>query len=600
MIFRRPPNGREAGQHRDGHTGAPRVLVLADVFDTAYRQMLGKALERLHARGAINFSAYSQADVDAGGARCWARWIRECSPVTVVLARCGLPGDEDILDYCHNRGIAVVCYADEGCARARKGPRFQDAQVTLLAACDLICATAGTAAETLRGRYPKRKVMALEVADAGAFAQQLLEATTQLAQRSAVQKVLGACRRVPAFAASLAHTLLQRAWGPVQRDGDPGKAPLRVLFVANSFLPTLQLCFTRPLQPLADADQIAWEVLADIQLHRPGRVLSGGRAHWARRRIDQFQPQLVVFCRYSGVHARLVTDWAREHGVPTIYHLDDDLLNVPKELGPEKHAFHHQPARLAAVRHLLDTADVVYCSTPALLQRMQQHGIGGRGLAARIHCPGEVLRGAPGRAPVKIGYMGIDHAHDFEVALPALIRILERNPQVCFELFGPIAKPAALDRFGGRVTRVGFVRSYDGFLGTFAALGWAIGICPLADTPFNRTKANNKWVEYTCVGAATVATAGMLYDECCADGCGLLAGNDAEWEAALQSLIDDPQRRLAMVAAAQERLRRDYSVPALRQQVQELFDDVLSRARRMPAGEELAMKLATAEVVHGD
>jgi hypothetical protein len=589
-----------AGLHWDGHA-APAVLLLADRPDDAGAHALRSALERLHGQGELNFSFYVQADVDLAGPAGWARWIRERRPATLLLARPGRPGDQQVIDYCHNRGVAVVCHQDGTVPSGPRNGRRAEARDAVLAACDLVCAATPELAADLQRRHPAQRVVVLAgPASSDAFARQLLDIAVRKARRSAWQKAAGTVRRACAVAGNLARVVLQRAWGPVQREGDPQRARLRVLFVANSYLPTLQLCFTSHLQPLTDANAIAWELLADIQLHRAGRVLSGGRARWARRRIARFQPQLVVFCRYSGAHARLVTDWARARGVPTIFHVDDDLLDVPKELGPEKYAFHNHPARLAAVRHLLDTVDLVYCSTEPLLDRMRGHGFRGEGLAARVHCPGEVLRDPPKGEPLVIGYMGIDHAHDFQVALPALVRILERNPQVRFEIFGPIAMPVALERFGDRITRVAFVRSYDQFLATFARLDWAIGICPLADTPFNRFKANNKWVEYTSVGIATVATAGMLYDACCADGCGLLAADDAQWEASLQSLIDEPLRRMNIVAAAQERLRREYSPHVLREQIQEIFQSVLAQAGRPTVQAARQQQAVTVEAIRGD
>lgn len=417
-----------------------------------------------------------------------------------------------------------------------------------------------------------------------ALARQVLHVTTRMTPSYVARKLLTLARRAGGWVRRQPGRALARAYGPVQRGGKPGHRALRILYVANSFLPTLQLCFVRPLQPLAEAGEIAWEVLADNQLHRAGTLLSGGRGRWTRRRIEAFRPDVVVFCRYSGPQARQLVEWARAHGVATLLHLDDDLLNVPPEIGAAKHAFHNRPERLAAVRYLLERVDLVYCSTRVLLERMQGHGLDARrGLAARIHCPGEVLRAPPQEGPLTIGYMGIDHAHDFEVALPALVRVLERNPQVRFALFGSIPKPAVLEAFGDRVTVVPLVKSYDEFLHRFASLGWAIGICPLADTSFNRTKANNKWVEYTAVGAAVVATRGMLYDECCADGCGMLAAGEADWEQALQQLIDDPSARLAMVAAAQRRLREEYSAERLRGQLLEVFRLAQARAQSLQA-----------------
>lgn len=584
------PAARSPGQHARGNAKAPVLLILTRDFDETYGKAFEHPLKLLHARGEVDSSAYSEADVLAGGTDCWKPWIWECRPKAVLLTRYGCPDGREILEYCHQRGLPVICHVDDDLLELppsmaeepqqhHMAQKIMEARHAMLAGCDVIFASNASLGDALRRRFPTQLVFHSTGSETvEEMTRQVVHVTMRLAKRSPWQKLQG-------FGARVHNSLARRAWGPIQRAGDPQKASTRILFVANSFLPTLQLCFTRPLQPLADANEVAWEVLADIQLHAPGRVLSGGRGGWARRRIAAFQPDLVVFCRYSGPNAALITNWARRHNIPTVYHLDDDLLNVPPELGAEKYAFHNQPVRLASVRHLLRTADLVYCSTVPLLERMQEHGIGGLGLAARIHCPGEVLRAAPGDGVFKIGYMGIDHAHDFQVTLPALIRILERNPEVRFELFGPIAKPAELDRFGERVTQIEYVRSYDEFLRKFAESGWSVGICPLADTPFNRTKANNKWVEYTAVGAAVVASAGMLYDECCADGCGLVAADDGQWEAALQSLITDGARRVAMVRSAQARLARDYSMVALRQQLQEVFREARACAgHRAAAG----------------
>ena len=103
-----------------------------------------------------------------------------------------------------------------------------------------------------------------------------------------------------------------------------------------------------------------------------------------------------------------------------------------------------------------------------------------------------------------------------------------------------------------------------------AARQWDIGLCPLAKTPFNEVKANTKWVEYSCIGAAVLATRGMVYDDCCSGGCGALLER-GEWLAALEDLTRDPARRFEMVRAAQEKVARDYSVERLREQVLAVF-----------------------------
>ncbi len=353
---------------------------------------------------------------------------------------------------------------------------------------------------------------------------------------------------------------------------------LRVMYVANSFIPTLQLSFVKPLQALVDKGQVVAELLSEQQMKDlfGKNVRSDQAKTWISDRIHEFKPNILLFCRYSGPHAEVMLDLAREEGIATIFHIDDDLLNVPREIGQAKYEFHNHPARLSTVRTLLAGVDLVYCSTTGLLQRLQAQGLDQRGVTGQIYCSGEILSPAPQAEVVKIGYMGFDHAHDFQLVLPSLVRVLEEYPLVQFELFGSIPKPPELERFGTRVTVIPPVPDYQQFMAKFASLGWAIGICPLADTPFNEVKANTKWVEYTAIGAAVIASAGTVYDNCCSQGCGVLVSDEAGWYAAINRLLNDPAARLQQVSVAQERLEQQYSIGALREQVISMFARVYS------------------------
>ena len=98
-----------------------------------------------------------------------------------------------------------------------------------------------------------------------------------------------------------------------------------------------------------------------------------------------------------------------------------------------------------------------------------------------------------------------------------------------------------------------------------------MGICPLNPIEFNLMKANTKWVEYTSIGAAVVASKGTVYDECCADGCGILAATTDEWFHGLELLIRNDDERVKMVDRAQRKLERDFNVGRLREQVLEVI-----------------------------
>lgn len=357
---------------------------------------------------------------------------------------------------------------------------------------------------------------------------------------------------------------------------DAGKAsvrtrPLRRLtLVANADLPTLQIWFTEPLRPLVDAGLLEIDLVTEQDMRRV-HGKAPPQAQWVHDRLTSFDPDLLVFCRYSGPLIDAFLAYADTARVPTIFHIDDDMLTVPRELGPKKFAARNAPERLATVARLLSSTDLVYCSTHRLAERLVDLGYTNRTIVGDIQCAGHVLNPAERRSARTIGYMGFDHAHDLQTILPALTAVLDRHPEIRFELFGSIPLPSALERFGERIVVTSPVRPYRAFMTSFAARHWDIGICPLAPAFFNKLKSNNKWVEYTAVGAATIASRGFIYDECCADDCGMLVGTPSEWEQALESLIIDDALRATYVTNAQTRLEENYTISAMREQFSRLM-----------------------------
>lgn len=353
---------------------------------------------------------------------------------------------------------------------------------------------------------------------------------------------------------------------------------MNVLFIANALLPTLQVYFLKPLAPLIGSGHVKCSLLTETQLKDDlggGRVGAGPKA-WIRQRILDARPDIVVACRYSGPCPEIIIETCRELDVPLIVHVDDDLLNIPRELGEKKYAFHNSPKRLATVRTLLDSADLIYCSTEKLERRLRGQGFRRPIRHGAICCASRVRR-RPGSGPVRrLGYMGFDHAHDFEIARPAIEAALDRHPGMEFELFGPIPMPDSFARFGERTRVVPPVRDYQAFLQALADRAWDIGICPLARTPFNAAKSDIKWVEYTAAGMAVIASGGMVYDHCMRDGRGLLVDDD-EWEEALELLISRPDLARAMAEASQRRLLTEYSESALSEQVTNILGTVLGR-----------------------
>ncbi|GLI94516.1 glycosyltransferase [Methylocystis echinoides] len=352
----------------------------------------------------------------------------------------------------------------------------------------------------------------------------------------------------------------------------------RILFVVNGVeLPTLQLSFTEPLKAVPG---VQTSLLTEVGLNAGHQDINA----WGvtpdglekmQRRLEGFRPTLIVFCRYSGPYAPEIIQWARAARTPTIYHIDDDLLQVPVEIGEVKARGHNQPRRVQTVRYLLDNTTLAYCSNERLRRILFGEATSNRVVTAGINCALDVLAPPTTDDPPVIGYMGFNHDFDFTFALPALVTILQARPEVRFELFGSTNLPDVLKPFGDRITFIQSVRDYGVFVQKLASRRWTIGICPLAKTEFNIVKSNNKWVEYSACGFAVVATRGMIYDACCADGCGLLVDGDDEWRAAFDRLLSDRALHRDQVTRAQKRLRAEYGRDRLRRQISSVF----SRAR---------------------
>ena len=374
--------------------------------------------------------------------------------------------------------------------------------------------------------------------------------------------------------------LLARSQGSISVSAKP----TRILLLANAAIPTLDIYFLKPLKGEIESGRIRTYLVTEAQINqRFKEPESADASRWLVEQMRLFGPDVVISCRYSGPHSEAVIDVCEQLQIPLIFHIDDDLLGVPIELGERKFRFHNLPSRLESVRTQLRGADVVYCATTELADRVDALGYGRPTLVGAIcHAPRHLIPAE--RRPVRvIGYMGYDHMHDLIMILPVIVAVLDRFTDVVFHLFGGMDLPEDLYRFGERVLSSPPIGDYESFQYVFETIGWDIGICPLADTPFNRAKTPIKWHDYTAAGIAVLASSGTIYDEICSDGCGLLAGSQAEWVEGITALIEQPDLRYEQVKQAQSKMRKTCAPPALARQVLDVIGHAvaLRKARIM-------------------
>ncbi|MBQ7516065.1 MAG: glycosyltransferase [Schwartzia sp.] len=161
-------------------------------------------------------------------------------------------------------------------------------------------------------------------------------------------------------------------------------------------------------------------------------------------------------------------------------------------------------------------------------------------------------QGRKDKGQVILGYFSgsITHNDDFAMILPVICRLLERYAQLRLMIVGELDLPAALVPYRSRIIVKPFV-DWQKLPDLIAQAD--INLVPLLDNVFNEAKSENKWVEAALVRVPTVASDIGAFRRMMADGeTGLLCRTEADWETALISLIESPERRDALARAAYE------------------------------------------------
>ncbi|MDD1762894.1 MAG: class I SAM-dependent methyltransferase, partial [Methanothrix sp.] len=123
------------------------------------------------------------------------------------------------------------------------------------------------------------------------------------------------------------------------------------------------------------------------------------------------------------------------------------------------------------------------------------------------------------------------HNVDFQEAVPAIIKILDKLPNVRLRIIGLLDLPEIYSRYKERVERLP-ICSYEEYLAALAECD--ISIVPLENYVFNDSKSNIKYLEASIVKVPSVCSPRAAFTQVIIHGQnGLLCATDDEWEAAL-------------------------------------------------------------------
>jgi hypothetical protein len=338
----------------------------------------------------------------------------------------------------------------------------------------------------------------------------------------------------------------------------------RIMAVLPGFIPSTMITVVKPLLSLHRAGRIAAKIVLE------GQAALGDVA-WADG---------IVFCRNTQPrHAPLLAA-AQARGTPMIYDLDDNLFELPPDC--EGLTGMREPSRRAMLEEYLRAASLVRVYSQPLADRAA--ALNPR--VALSFAPVDLSLLPPEREPVPAGPIKIVYATSrtqdalCEIFRPALERIMGSYAgRVEVHYWG--CRPARTAPQSG-IRHHGLICHYDRFLRRFSRGGYDIGLAPMPDDIFYRSKTNNKFREYGASGIAGIYSRDSVYANSVEhEVTGLLVANEERaWHDAIARLIEDDALRMRI----QRQARRYVSDNYAQAKFEELFLAQIHSVLGTPAG----------------
>lgn len=249
------------------------------------------------------------------------------------------------------------------------------------------------------------------------------------------------------------------------------------------------------------------------------------------------EADVVVFQRLTHPIVHQAVSVLRRKGIAVVVDVDDDLSAIHPANGAFK-ALHPSSPSGNSWEHLRTAcreATLVTTSTPSLLDVYARHG---RGMVLYNQLP-DTYRGIPRTDSDTLGWPASLHTHpdDPSVTRGSVARLVSEGHQ--FRMIGDTA--GAGRAFGLPSDPPGEGVPIGRWPSEVASLG--VGISPLANTKFNRSKSWLKPLEMSALGVPWVASPRVEYTRLHREGAGLLADRPRDWYRHLKRLLTSESAR---------------------------------------------------------
>ncbi len=337
----------------------------------------------------------------------------------------------------------------------------------------------------------------------------------------------------------------------------------RILAILPAFIPSTQICVVRPF----------------LALHRAGKIRARITLESLTFRRDLEWADLAVFCRNTEPDYRHNLDSCMARRVPIIYDIDDNFFDIPEDA--EVGAYHKDPGRLRMLRDYLQAASLVRVYSSPMFERVLPLNDRVTKIIPPVDPDLTEKRGMLlGGDRIKIVYATSRGRDDLAaIFLSALHRVLIEYADRVEVHFCGFRPDSLVDTIPGAHWHP-LIGDYERYMRWFSGSGFDIGLAPLKDDLFHRSKTNNKFREYGVCGIAGIYSNVDVYSSCVVQGeTGLLVTNDEEsWYKALVTLIEDRELRKSIAWRGEDFIRRHYSQEAFEQVWWQQIHTILSEA----------------------
>jgi len=286
----------------------------------------------------------------------------------------------------------------------------------------------------------------------------------------------------------------------------------------------------------------------------------------------------IMFSDYPGTNVMVFqrqnknlesVKFANKRGITTIYEIDDDIWNIPQVFESYGTKFIKPESSEGIMRE----CDAITVTTPELADVVREHVPGSLVYvvpnAIDLDMWDEVLyerTTAPAKETVTIGWMASQsHLMDVPIVGEVLRDLMVKHAQLRLHFIGWIG----VESFMGDMMRPFKDRIIYGDWVPVSQLGrsmsdFDIGILPLVDHPWNRSKSELKYLQYSALAIPSVASPLPCYLRAMGNNpnTGLIAQNNApgSWYSLLNTFIEDREFRRDMGAQARKAMYLNHDI----------------------------------------